>query len=372
MAAAGCALALLLAEGGLRLAARWQPCLGRPCVQEAGHGVSGHRYLHDLVLGWRNIPGHRAETWGHSLSINALGLRGDEVTRAKPAGVRRILLLGDSFIWGLGVGNDSTISAALGRRLAEINRPHQVLNAAVSGWSTDQQYLYFKGDGAALQPDLVVVGFFQLNDTVELLAPRMYGLAKPVLKGPELEVAGAPLPLLTSGTGPRPRAMTVGPACGASAICRLAAWGALSRPALLTWLSSAGLIRLAPFTREELKRDAVDLALEIFAALNRRCQEVGATLVVMKFGAFLHTFGEDKLRDFVLRDQATRLERGIADGIPTAHYLDFDAALRGRGLALQDVTLAEDRYHWNARGHAEAARGLSAYLLGKGLLGEAR
>ena len=113
----------------------------------------------------------------------------------------------------------------------------------------------------------------------------------------------------------------------------------------------------------------MDLALDIFAALNRRCRDAGATLVVMKFGAFLHAFGQDKLRDFVLRDQAARLQRGLAVTAPGAHYLDLDADFGARGLGLKELTLPEDGYHWNPRGHTEAARRLSAYLLSQGLLG---
>ena len=367
-----CLASLLLAEGAVRVASRWEPCLGRPCVQEAGYRISGHRYLHDSTLGWRNIPGYKAETWGHSLSINALGMRGDEVTRPKAPGSRRLLLLGDSFLWGFGVANDSIVSAFLERLLAKTNRPHQVLNAAVSGWSTDQQFLYFKQHGASLAPDLVVVGFFQLNDTVELLAPRMYGLAKPLLSGPALEPANTPLPLLVDGPDHQDRAMTLGSVCSLSALCRLAAWSALSRPALLGGMAELGLVRLSPFKGEPLRVDAIDLALDIFGALNRRCRKAGATLVVMKFGTFLHSFGKDKLRDFVLRDQATRLERGLAARAPGAHYLDLDATFRARGLGLETLTLPEDDYHWNEKGHAEVARRLYAYLLDHGLLGERR
>ena len=53
--------------------------LQRPIyLQEPDHEVSGHQYLYDSALGWRNIPGYNASTRGRELKINARGLRDRE------------------------------------------------------------------------------------------------------------------------------------------------------------------------------------------------------------------------------------------------------------------------------------------------------
>ena len=78
-------------------------------IQEPGHERTGHRYLYDPRLGWRNIPGWEATTNGKKLTINSRGLRDREYALAKPAGVRRVLVLGDSYTWGYGVANDEIL-----------------------------------------------------------------------------------------------------------------------------------------------------------------------------------------------------------------------------------------------------------------------
>ena len=84
----------------------WLPGLGDGgtiYLQEPGHEKTGHRYLYDPELGWRNIPGWRATTYDRPLVINSKGLRDREYPYEKSDGTRRILVLGDSYAWGYGV-----------------------------------------------------------------------------------------------------------------------------------------------------------------------------------------------------------------------------------------------------------------------------
>ena len=62
-------------------------------VQEIGHELTGHRYLYDAELGWKNIPSWEATTYSQKLTTNSLGMRDREYTVDKPAGVFRSLLL---------------------------------------------------------------------------------------------------------------------------------------------------------------------------------------------------------------------------------------------------------------------------------------
>jgi lysophospholipase L1-like esterase len=90
--------------------------------------------------------------------LNGLGLRGREVEEPKPAGVRRVLVLGDSFAFGVGVDEAHVFSSALDRRLnAALPGVHEVVNLGVAGYSTDQELLLLQRLGPRLSPDLLVL-----------------------------------------------------------------------------------------------------------------------------------------------------------------------------------------------------------------------
>lgn len=97
--------------------------------------------------------------------INALGFRGPETTWKKPAGHVRVVGLGDSFTFGLGVRVDDTFLADLEARLrsAGTPRPVEVLNLGVPGNNTRDQAGLLRYLGLRVSPDLVVICFF-LND----------------------------------------------------------------------------------------------------------------------------------------------------------------------------------------------------------------
>jgi hypothetical protein len=69
------------------------------------------------LLGYDGLPGVRGRFHGQTVTHNSQGNRGPEASFAKPAGVRRVVVLGDSQAWGYGVGDDDTIPAQLGRLL---------------------------------------------------------------------------------------------------------------------------------------------------------------------------------------------------------------------------------------------------------------
>jgi hypothetical protein len=54
----------------------------------------------------------------------------------------------------------------------------EVVNAGVSGWGTDQEFLYLCRAGFALHPDVVVLGFCMLNDVLnDMLPHELFGSA---------------------------------------------------------------------------------------------------------------------------------------------------------------------------------------------------
>ena len=96
-------------------------------------------------------------------------------------------MLGDSVAWGFGLNDDETVSFYLD----ELVRPmgYQVQNLGVSGYGTDQEYLFLKRHIADL-PNLshVVLLTYTGNDLFECALNRAYGKRKPffVLEGEAL------------------------------------------------------------------------------------------------------------------------------------------------------------------------------------------
>ena len=104
--------------------------------------------------------------------INSLGLRGPECELVKRPGTTRVAVLGDSFTLGIGVRDEDTLPAQLGRAL---DRPDvEVLNFGVSATQTVEQVRYLEGYVLGFEPDVVVLVYF-LNDaerdsTIEYLS----------------------------------------------------------------------------------------------------------------------------------------------------------------------------------------------------------
>lgn len=95
---------------------------------------------------------------------NSLGYRDLERTLEKPAGVRRLVVLGDSFTWGAGVDFDDAYPQRLERALSRREgRPVEAVSLALPGFKTVDELAVLEKQGFGYAPDLVLVGFV-LND----------------------------------------------------------------------------------------------------------------------------------------------------------------------------------------------------------------
>lgn len=175
LAGMGIVFALVLLEVGIR----WL------------HLVPDRFWEPDPVLGVRLIPGHRG-WWTQEdreflvpVQINHEGLRDVEHQYAKPAGVFRILVLGDSFVEAMHVPLESTLARLLEERLnGDLGQGKiEVVSAGVSGYGTSSELLYFEREGKRYQPDLVLLAFYPGND-VKNNSPTLEDALKPVY-GPD-------------------------------------------------------------------------------------------------------------------------------------------------------------------------------------------
>ena len=288
-------------------------------VQEPGHEITGHRYLYDKTLGWRNIPDWSATTYGHKLTINSLGMRDREYDREKPAGSKRILVLGGSFTWGYGVADGENYTDVLEALLDRENRDdYQVLNTGVSGWGTDQEFLFLKNEGFDFEPDLVVAAFHLTEHPVYCVTSHIFGLSKPMFLNTDLELGNVPVPT--------PDRQSTKLTCQAG---------------------------------EE------ELAISILRRMAVECQEHGCPLVVMKFGAFLFRHKAETIGFRKLQRSLTERETIFNDalsGYPGLWLFDLDEAFEKRNLDLNAILEGNHDDHWNPSGHRQAGELLYAWL----------
>lgn len=89
--------------------------------------------------------------------FNQWGLRGPEFPLVAPNGVRRILLLGGTRTFGLGVGEKDTLSTRLQTLLNE-KRPglFQVINGGLWALSPEEQWAFVKGQGFNFKPEAIL------------------------------------------------------------------------------------------------------------------------------------------------------------------------------------------------------------------------
>ncbi len=114
--------------------------------------------VEDPVLQWANNADQRSDIVGFdyrfSVSLNSLGMRGPPPRADATA---RVLLLGDSYTFGLGVNDGDTTAAVLQERLdAASPRKFDVVNGGVSGYGVQQAFQLAKRHWERLHPSIVI------------------------------------------------------------------------------------------------------------------------------------------------------------------------------------------------------------------------
>ena len=306
------------------------------------------------------------------------GFRGGELPYARPPGVQRIVVLGDSMIAAVAVEEPHTL---VGRLEAGLNRDRgptatgdtrvrvEVLNFGVSSASTGQELVTYRETARRYQPDLVLLAFNAGNDLADNCtclsrAPRLYF---------ELDQRGR---LVERPYSP--------PAAA------LRAW--LDRHSRLYVWQREAFARLRARFREQAGRlepgaeifrvdgtEPVETAWRVTDALFEAVRDAtaadGARLAVLLVPAPEEIY-DDLWRELTQRAGASAgaLDRGhpgrrlaaIAArlGVP---FLDLGNALRA-AAPRRDSSLAEEqlyffrRYHLNERGNAVAADAVQRWL----------
>ena len=161
--------------------------------------ISGHRdepyihhrpsdtFRHHALLGWTSAPNLSRRIWGYdgafTVETNAEGFRDSD--RSGPPNRPSILVLGDSFVWGLFLDNDELMPQRLQHELAQAGYEVEVSNFGMAGYGTDQELLVLREYGPRLAPELVVLAFFYSNDFEDNARPTSRwrgGRAKPFFR----------------------------------------------------------------------------------------------------------------------------------------------------------------------------------------------
>jgi len=327
---------------GAELVARWR--VPDYLVKTRGFHVFSDRY------GWASRKGVSMVNEGGRVSVNPNGHRGRELVVPRKAGHTRVIVLGDSIAFGLGVSDEETFTSLLDARDNGI----EAGNLAVMGYGPDQELLVLLREGLRYQPDIVVLAFCLANDFAEAVLPVS----------------------LYDGQTPKPRfrldedrLLLDDSSLRRSAFDRAHQW--LSDYSQLFNLISALRRRGAPapgrhwrHRYDEALRDeghALRLNLALVGWMDKACRERGATLLVAAF--------PDRFSYRVKPWLAERfLESLVAAGIAT---VDMSAHFHAVGPRLKAVAL--DRTgHLSPVGHSVASEVLEGEIAARRPRGAAR
>lgn len=157
-------------------------------------------WKYDALLGWAHQPGQEGifETaqFRTVVRINENGLRDRQRSYNRQDGKERILVLGDSFAWGYGVEESERFS-----QLLETESGVEVINAGISGYSTDQELLWYKNEGIKYETDLVIlmIAGNDVGDNEQQLVSEIYYKPKFVIEDGQLVLTNYPVPKTSPG-----------------------------------------------------------------------------------------------------------------------------------------------------------------------------
>ncbi len=312
-------------------------------------------WVYDQTKGWFHVPNGKGEAPiagpdRGAVRINSLGLRGKDVSRDKPGGVKRILVFGDSFVFGIGVDEENLFTSQLENFLnaRSGSNPHQVINLGVAGYATDQEFILWEELGKTLSPDLVVLVVCD-NDflgNTEDFVYRRYN--KPYFKlddGGELGRENTPVPILS-------RTQRIKLFLGQeSNVWNFIRSRKSENPALARLVDSFQVGVPSPS-----KIDPVDITTALILAFAERADAAGALFLVTNTGH---------------RGEMTPLFHSLRPKLrePGIYLLGLEETLQNARRDNPDKLWDFPRdTHWNRDAHRLAAEVISNYIMENSLL----
>jgi lysophospholipase L1-like esterase len=256
-------------------------------------------------------------------TINSAGFRDYEFREEKPAGTRRLVVLGDSTSAGNGISDVTHIAAKVLERMLNGAGagPFQVYNLAVGGYHTYQEAEMLRVKGLRYRPDLVLVGFC-LNDFDYAADGNVAARLGHAFRAPD--------------------GNAVSPAT------RWASW-LVGRSHLAFMVQRFRQVRA--FDRAMRARDPVDRGFELLERIHR---DTGIPIVVFIIPAFQAPF--DQYTYGALHQQVLDVQRRY----PAVEVVDLLVDFRERRLDAQ--SLSSDTVHPNPAGSRAIAAALFRHV----------
>ncbi len=301
---------------------------------------------YDPELGWSLRPGESViSNWGgHAVeySINSRGFRGDDIDHAKPRDVFRIVIIGDSNTFSVGVPIEHSYPYLIEGYFDDV----EVINLGVSGYGIDQELLLLQTEGIRYQPDLVIAYTPHFNDHRHMHSNR-FGKGKPhfELVDGHLVLANSPVPAPGSEVATESIALRI-----RRALMKRSRLYAMVRQLVLDRLEPGREDHGSP--RYHLEQDARNAADELFVA---RVYELSQVIVrQMQDTCAAHGAG------FFFVTVHKRIAESLAGaGIPV---LRVAPSLHNERLGLPDGG------HKNAAGHGILAWEITRHLIEEGVI----
>jgi lysophospholipase L1-like esterase len=117
----------------------------------------------DPLLGHEHRPNADAFLMGTRVTTNSAGFRDEEISIVKRPGSTRIMMLGDSVLFGWGAKQNETVAARLKQAWRQAGRDVDVINTGVGNYNTIMEVEFFLTRGYRFKPDIVVLNYF-IND----------------------------------------------------------------------------------------------------------------------------------------------------------------------------------------------------------------
>jgi hypothetical protein len=171
-------------EGYLRVTAKQKSKLyeGIETVPEIADTYFQYVFLekHATKDAWNNANYDPQLGWDYQIAASRI--RGQRKTGPKPAGMFRVITLGDSFTWGIEVKDEECFPHYL-EKILQGQRTAEVFNMGVGSYGIDQMLLKYLRHGRQLRPDIVVLGIYPHDyDRTRL---SFYSYSKPIFRPDE-------------------------------------------------------------------------------------------------------------------------------------------------------------------------------------------
>ena len=307
-------------------------------------------WKYDPLLGWAHQPEQEGifETpqFRTVVRINEKGLRDREHSYERQNDSERILVLGDSFAWGYGVEESERFS-----QLLEKSLDVEAINAGVSGYSTDQELLWYRNEGIKYETDLVILVLAgnDVGDNDRQLVNTIYYKPRFVIEEGQLVPIGYPVPK----TSPQGRFIY--------SLSQRSALAYFLVQRYFDLLSLYGKIKvhsdhaISPVSGKSAKSEPFKLTIALLDEMRNITELRKAKFMIVATDRWWNSPSTETYKDFI---NTLRTEGFLVLDVESMPGFD------------PEVMLIRDDGHWNQAGHEFVAEQIQAFIETSHLLGE--